>query len=129
MSPANPVMIVRDVVRAAPGVKVIDDDSPTVPNGRALWMWCPGCDGAHRVAVVGKDGSMPHNEPTWEWDGDLEHPTISPSILCHSSGTLPRCHSFVRHGFWQFLGDCTHELAGQTVEMVPLPDWLAKERG
>lgn len=30
------------------------------------------------------------------------------------------CHSFVRAGRIEFLGDCTHALAGQT---VPLPPW------
>ena len=30
------------------------------------------------------------------------------------------CHSFVTDGRIQFLGDCTHKLAGQTVD---LPDW------
>ena len=34
------------------------------------------------------------------------------------------CHSFLKDGQWQFLGDCAHGLAGQTVPMVPLPDWL-----
>ena len=30
------------------------------------------------------------------------------------------CHSFVVNGQIQFLPDCTHALAGQT---VPIPDW------
>lgn len=34
---------------------------------------------------------------------------------------VPRvCHSFVRDGKIEFLSDCTHRLAGQTVEME---DW------
>lgn len=37
------------------------------------------------------------------------------------------CHSYVKAGRWEFLGDCTHDLAGQTVPMVPLPDWLVRE--
>jgi hypothetical protein len=36
------------------------------------------------------------------------------------------CHSFIRDGHWEFLGDCAHQLAGQTVPMVPLPDWLVR---
>lgn len=34
------------------------------------------------------------------------------------------CHSFVQSGQWQFLTDSAHALAGQTVDMVPLPDWF-----
>jgi len=30
-----------------------------------------------------------------------------------------RCHSFVTDGQIQFLGDCTHALAGQTVPLQP----------
>ena len=37
-------------------------------------------------------------------------------------GQLTVCHSFVSDGQWQFLGDCTHALAGQTVPVVPIPD-------
>lgn len=93
-------------------------------SGQRLYMWCPGCDDSHAVEVTDQTYR-------WEWDGNLDAPTISPSILVN--GREPRhpgrplCHSFVRSGQWQFLGDCEHALAGQTVPMVPLPDWLVKE--
>lgn len=57
---------------------------------------------------------------TWTFNGDFEHPTFSPSILVNddrAAPDLPRCHSFVRDGRIQFLGDCTHALAGKTVEL------------
>ena len=31
------------------------------------------------------------------------------------------CHSFVTDGRIQFLGDCTHSLAGQTVDLPEFP--------
>jgi hypothetical protein len=34
------------------------------------------------------------------------------------------CHSFVTDGRIQFLGDCTHALANQTVELPDLPDYI-----
>lgn len=40
----------------------------------------------------------------------------------------PRCHSFVRDGKIEFLNDSTHSLAGQTVDLPPLPDWLKEDR-
>jgi hypothetical protein len=40
--------------------------------------------------------------------------------------TWGNCHSFLHNGVWQFLSDCAHELAGQNVPMVPLPDYLMK---
>jgi hypothetical protein len=57
----------------------------------------------------------------WSFDGNLEAPTFSPSILVNPglpSGAKGRCHSFIRAGRIEFLGDCGHPLAGQTVPMV-----------
>lgn len=90
-----------------------------------LVIWCPGCaygrdaGGLHMLPVTG-DASK---RPTWTWDGDLDAPTLSPSILTYASGEQPRCHSFLRAGVWEFLDDSTHALAGHRVPMVPLPGW------
>lgn len=43
-------------------------------SGTMLYLWCPGCDDLHGVEVTSPDCR-------WEWDGNLEAPTISPSIL------------------------------------------------
>jgi hypothetical protein len=56
----------------------------------------------------------------WTWNGSLDKPTFTPSLLCNQDSPESRCHSFVTDGKIQFLSDCHHELAGQTVE---LPDW------
>ena len=108
----------------------------TTDNG--LMFWCPGCDGAHRIQHGAGSG------PRWSWNGDVEKPTFQPSILVTSYEMTPeaelmieqgirpeppgsrypghatRCHSFVTDGRIRFLGDCTHALAGQTVD---IPDW------
>ena len=98
-------------------------------DGRLLF-WCPGCNEHHGVPVDGPRG--------WVWNGSTVRPTLSPSILVRFTlagpdrvpsnqyhGPYPCetaegvCHSFVREGMIEYLGDCTHALAGQTVE---LPD-------
>lgn len=98
-------------------------------------IFCPGCEGTH------------HLQPgVWSFNGDMHKPTFSPSLLYTSGhcvqgqqdklcwctyeqrtgrkppkfGRCGVCHSFVRDGKIQYLGDSTHALAGQT---VPLPDW------
>jgi hypothetical protein len=57
-----------------------------------------------------------HTGPTWEWNGDTENPTLSPSIKTWVD--LPNgphiCHSFIRNGMAEYLPDSTHEFAGQT---------------
>lgn len=83
--------------------------TPLRRNGDGWMFWCPGCDGAHGFGA------------SWTFDGNMMHPTVSPSLLS-TYGTNPkRCHLFIRGGMLEFLSDCTHELAGQTVPMVPWP--------
>lgn len=102
-------------------------------GGTNLYLWCEACQDLHAVEVA---------EPArkWEWDGNLERPTISPSLLVQGvqwpeghdfhkpghaveAGAPTRCHSFVVDGQWDYLGDSTHRLAGQKVPLPPLPDW------
>jgi len=58
--------------------------------------------------------------PQWEWNGDTEKPTLSPSIntWCDLPNGTQRCHCFVRDGMVQHLGDCTHEYVGQTLPLL-----------
>lgn len=75
---------------------------------------CPGCEYSHQVIVEGPEA--------WEWNGSLDSPTIKPSILVNQGKQNPSafvCHSYVTDGKIQFLNDCDHKLAGQTVD---LPD-------
>lgn len=113
-----------------------------VGEGGYTLFRCPGCNEAHAVRVR-EDGQ--NIDGAWGFNGDYDRPTFSPSILVRTGHFVPGheagrcwctyakehpdeeddgfrcsiCHSFVRDGQIQFLGDCTHALAGQT---VPLPD-------
>lgn len=103
---------------------------------------CPGCNEDHEVTDA------------WQFNGNADLPTFTPSVhvktghyvtshgdpdhpcwCTHNAeriaeGKQPsgfqcqNCHSFVTDGKIQFLGDSTHELKGQTVE---LPDWETTE--
>lgn len=71
-------------------------------------FFCPGCECGH------------HFTNGWTFNGDMEKPTVSPSLLTNANldcPTEPRCHLFIKDGRIEFLSDCTHALAGQTVEM------------
>ena len=89
-------------------------------SDRSFVWHCPGCESLHRVTVD------PTKRPCWNYDGNPDAPTFSPSVLTrwkeHRDGDVVDmvCHCFVRNGNIEFLGDCTHTLAGKT---VPLPDW------
>lgn len=56
----------------------------------------------------------------WEWNGDVDKPTLSPSILTRAGSEQHPivCHSYVRNGMIEFLNDCTHSYAGKTVELL-----------
>jgi hypothetical protein len=82
-------------------------------QGENKWLFfCPGCRCGHFWQTAPAT-------PTWTWNEDYENPTVSPSILVqHSKGEKDiRCHVFIREGKIEFLNDCTHEFAGQTVQM------------
>lgn len=89
----------------------------------ALMFVCPGCkaggpegyDGLHLLPV-----NCDNYKPSWDWDGNEEAPTLSPSILTQG---YSRCHSFLKSGVFQFLQDSDHPLAGQEVPIPDLPEW------
>lgn len=96
---------------------------------KALMFVCPGCaaddtnsTGLHMLPVNSTEKS-----PAWDWDGNLEAPTLSPSVLTHGH-TGKICHSFLKAGVFQFLTDSTHPFAGQSIPMPDLPDWVINEK-
>lgn len=104
--------------------------------GGGLTYWCQGCEEAHSV------------NSGWAYNGNPEAPTFSPSVLvtsghytsswtaekpcwCTYNRDNPkrpapfkchRCHTFINDGMVQFLGDCSHALAGQTLPLPDLPE-------
>ena len=108
-------------------------------EGGRLLFYCPGCNEMHQVQTGDGPG------PRWGFNGDYDRPTFTPSILIRVGHYVPGhengpcwctyakehpeddhgfkcsvCHSFVRDGQIQFLDDCTHALAGQTVPLQPI---------
>jgi hypothetical protein len=98
---------------------------PMKQDGRVYWP-CEPHEATHirlhmpgpfpnRILPVRRAETPTH--PSWEWNGSTESPTLWPSLLTHGcDGTV--CHSFVRDGQVEFLADCTHEFAGQNVELL-----------
>ena len=52
----------------------------------------------------------------WTWNGDTELPTLKPSVRSTDGHNV--CHTFITDGKVIFLGDCTHELANQTLDLL-----------
>lgn len=81
-------------------------------------VMCPACKHGHKFNTP--------EHPTrggakWSFNGNLERPTFTPSMLVTCDMRNPPvktiCHSYVTDGRIQFLGDCTHEMKGQTVDL------------
>lgn len=102
-------------------------------NNRLLF-WCLGCNKPHSINYGGNG---------WTWNKSLDKPTFTPSVLVkyykptlegeammdrmdkipkgtRYPGTDEVCHSFITDGRIQFLSDCSHSLANQTID---LPEW------
>lgn len=109
-------------------------------SGKGYNYWCQGCKDAHSIRTEGFG-------PLWQvTGGDTDKPTVKPSVLvttghhvkwykpdlgcwCTYYAEHPeedrdfecrKCHTLIKEGMVQFLSDCSHELANQT---LPVPDW------
>jgi hypothetical protein len=94
-------------------------------NKGVVAIKCPGCRCNHIIATK----EPFENGAVWQFNGDFDKPTFQPSLLVKTGSyaspsyvddpEIPPviCHSFITDGRIQFLGDCTHELRGQTVDL------------
>ena len=99
-----------------------------VTQGTHYAFFCPACQSPH-VLPTGT-----HEQPRWAFDGKLEKPSFSPSILVKTGAAVDPafvaepgdpptiCHSFVIDGKVRYLDDCDHPLAGQVVDLVDWPE-------
>lgn len=84
-------------------------------TGRILMHWCPGCNGWHMIPIEKRN----HLGAVWGWDGDVEKPTVSPSV-----NIVGVCHYFLSEGVIEFCGDSRHALSGQKVPLPKIPERL-----
>lgn len=80
------------------------------PKDPEYLFHCPACGFDHWFKTT-------KPKPTWTFDGDMQEPTVTPSILTNANR---KCHLFVNRGMIEYCADSEHELAGKT---VPMPDW------
>lgn len=93
------------------------DSSGTV---KGYMHHCPGCEYNHVIYTQNTSGN-----PTWEFDGNEELPSFDPSIRVfeiEKGKRITLCHYFLKKGKIQFLSDCNHNLAGQTVDLPDIPE-------
>jgi hypothetical protein len=82
-------------------------------------FYCEGCAMCHSF------------DNRWNFNGDMEKPTFYPSLLVQMRNAIVNnivannyvCNSFVREGKIEYLNDCSHKLAGNTVELKDEQFW------
>lgn len=106
-----------------------------------LMFWCPACQFGHGVWTTHPNGIT---GAKWKFNGNVESPTIEPSVLVQSTvfsakgkadydawyaagcpdrkgqpfDSIPvRCHSVITNGVIHYCGDCSHAMAGKSVQM------------
>lgn len=83
-------------------------------GGHVYWhFYCPACKDTHQFS-----NRMNAGEPGWDFDGNQECPTFSPSLR-YLSGT--KCHLFLKAGVIEFCGDCPHAMRGTKAALPIIP--------
>lgn len=94
-------------------------------QGGHIVFWCPGCNDPHIFYL-----------PRWQYNGDPDCPTFTPSLLNRTGRAVDPthepapddppeiCHLFLTDGKLHYCSDSTHALAGQVVD---LPDYGRQE--
>lgn len=82
----------------------------------SIWFFCPSCEKLHGL------------DEGWGFNGDWHNATFTPSYLTWNDpnpAAKPgrfrdgwRCHSYIKNGHIEFLSDCTHAHANETM-LIP----------
>jgi len=81
-------------------------------------FWCPNCKSPHAIPI---SRTKPIPPSHWFFDGNLEQPTIEPSLrVFKGDGKTTACHLVMTKGLINFCTDTPGQLSGVT---VPVPEW------
>lgn len=95
--------------------------APDDEKGERYWFHCAGCDTDHAFTTKLAKGEV---GPVWGFDGNMDSPTVAGSLMVNRGRAdvergIHQCHLFLKAGMVQYLPDCTHHLANQTVPVQP----------
>lgn len=63
-------------------------------------------------------GGTRQGTPNWTWNGNIDLPTLKPSIKSTNGKDITHC--WLNDGKVIFLEDCSHELKGQTLDLLDI---------
>jgi hypothetical protein len=84
-------------------------------------------NGYHRLPVIIKGSRDKQNRVVWSWNGDLDKPTLKPSISTKhgrgDNGKQEIAHCWLNDGRTQFLSDSTIPNKNKTVDLIDMDIW------
>ena len=99
-----------------PLVRVKKKDKPNKKfSNRFLFFWCHGCQLKHRL------------DKRWNLSGSILRPTITPDfkfrlapspLVASEDAEATYCYGKIKEGKIHYGDDCTHQFAGQVVNMI-----------
>lgn len=90
-----------------------------------FWFYCPGCERTHPYTIGPQLNG--YGSARWQFNGDFEKPTFTPSLLWNPDHPKGRCHLHLTDGIIQFCNDCYHSMNGRKIDCPDisfLPEWL-----
>lgn len=76
-------------------------------------FYCPGCRCGHFFRIR----SQTPGDALWQWNNDVEQPTVKPSIAVFRDDPTRRCHLIITDGMIHYQQDCHHNLRGCVIVM------------
>jgi hypothetical protein len=91
------------------------------PGSPDFVVFCPACQTEHGIWTTERN----YNRAIWKFNNSLVSPTFAPSVkitIGHHPQPPEICHFFIRDGKIEYCDDCTHAMAGRTVELPEFND-------
>lgn len=91
-----------------------------------LAYYCSACEEEHDVNIL-REAGMNDEHPCWTFTGTLENPTLSPPVVIKENynDKTTICHHHITNGQIIYADDCTHNWAGDTIDMA----WVNADDG
>jgi hypothetical protein len=86
-------------------------------------FWCTACLEPHSFRIAYYAAAP--NADLWEFNGNLDSPTFTPSLRLKKAGLAPECHVNVTDGIIEYHLDCGHSYAGKKIPLEDFPEGWA----
>lgn len=100
-------------------LKLVDENYVGCPPEEATFIRLNSPGPIANIMVPVQIKGSRNGTGNWTWNGDTEKPTLKPSIIqdFRPHDSLVN-HVWITDGQVKFLNDCSHELAGKTLDLL-----------